>query len=55
MPRFVFDRVQRAVASIARRTVAPSGANAGAGQRLADRGGAGEEVFVAQVAEMTAW
>ena len=54
MPRLVFERVQRAVASTARRTVAPSGRVAGAGQRLANRRRAGEEVFVAGVGEVAA-
>ena len=54
MPRLVFERVQRAVASTARRTVAPSRACAGAGQRLANRDGAREEVLVACVGEVAA-
>ena len=54
MPRLVFERVQRAVASTARRTVAPSGRVPGAGERRADRGGAGQEILVARVGEVAA-
>ena len=52
MPRFVFERVQRRVASMARRTVAPSRTRAGAGQRTANSGRAGKEVLVARVGEV---
>ena len=54
MPRFVFERVQRAVASMARRIVAPSGRVPAPAERLADRDGADEEILVAQVHEVAA-
>ncbi len=52
MPRLVFDPVQREVASVAARMVAPSGRCAGVGEHRADRDRARQEILVAGVVEM---